>query len=168
MVQGLLKFRVGLNSFARFCGLLRFNFVVALWNLMNCFMGCLVAGFVKTLLNLLCEFLCLLGLNLALCGCKCAVIVSNFRKKRRYVVIASHFHKNGVAIHEKSSVAINPKFCHFELLGQKSISLLSYWALAEYPHFNFMDTSLSSESSVWQCERVLDISPKAQYDKRCF
>ena len=40
---------------------------------------------------------------------------------------------------------------------------LSFWALAKNPkkfktHFKFMDTSLSCESSVWQCKEFLDIS----------
>jgi len=32
-------------------------------------------------------------------------------------------------------------------------------------YFDFMDTSLSCESSAWQCKEFLNTSPKAQYDK---
>ena len=52
--------------------------------------------------------------------------------------------------------------CHNEVLYS-----LSYWANAKYPqrniktYFALMDTSLSCESSVWQCKVFLDTSAKA-------
>ena len=58
---------------------------------------------------------------------------------------------------ENNSKRQNP--CHFEPFAKKAKNphhLLSYWALAKYLHFKFMDTSLSCESSVWQVYRSLD------------